>query len=65
MLKSGGEEGRKGFESSVAPPSYAALNDEVERRDDDDVYSPAKIARPAAAVQCTPLGSRATERGDG
>ena len=35
-MKSGGEEGRKGFESSVAPPSYAVLNDEVESRDDDD-----------------------------
>ena len=29
-------------------PSYAALNDEVESRDDDVVYSLAKIARPAA-----------------
>ena len=48
------------------PPSYAALNDEVESRDgrdDDAVYSPAKIARPAQ-WRCNALGSTATERGD-
>ena len=40
---------RKGRKDLKAP-SYAALNDEVESRDDDndDVYSPAKIARPSA-----------------
>ena len=40
---------RKGRKDLKAP-TYAALNDEVESRDDDndDVYSPAKIARPAA-----------------
>ena len=51
----------------AVPPSYAALNDEVESRDgrdDDAVYSPAKIARPAQ-WRCNALGSAtATERGD-
>ena len=42
------KEGRK----DLRAPSYAALNDDVESADDDDVYSPAKIAR-LVAVNCT------------
>ena len=54
-----------GKDLKAVPPSYAALNDEVESRDGRDaVYSPAKIARPARR-RCNALGSTATERGDG
>lgn len=40
--------GRKEGRKDLKAPSYAALNDEVESRDEEDVYSPAKIARPSA-----------------